>query len=121
MTLIIFVVIGLLSGVLAGFFGVGGGILIVPGLMYLAGFSQKLAIGTSLAVLLPPIGIAAVIEYYHNGNVDFRAALIIAFMAIIGAWIGARIVHYIDAHTMKILFGSFLILMGSYMIYEARI
>lgn len=71
-----FIAIGLSSGVLAGIFGIGGGILIVPALMYVAGFSQKLAIGTSLAVLLPPIGIAAVLEYYRNGNVDFRAALI---------------------------------------------
>lgn len=115
-----FIAIGLSSGVLAGIFGIGGGVLIVPALMYLAGFSQKLAIGTSLAVLLPPIGIVAVLEYYRNGNVDFRAALIIAFMAIIGGWIGARIVNHIDAHTLKIIFGAFLIIMGIYMIFEAK-
>lgn len=115
---VIFIVLGLSSGILAGLFGIGGGILIVPALMYLAGFSQKLAIGTSLAVLLPPIGIAAVLEYYHNGNVDFRAALIIATMAIIGGWIGARTVNHIDAHTLKIIFGVFLIIIGSYMIFE---
>ena len=113
-----FMVIGLSSGILAGLFGIGGGILIVPALMYLAGFSQKLAIGTSLAVLLPPIGIAAVLEYYRNGNVDFRAALVIATMAIIGGWIGARTVNHIDAYTLKIIFGGFLIIIGSYMIFE---
>jgi hypothetical protein len=113
-----FMVIGLSSGILAGLFGVGGGIFIVPALMYLAGFSQKLAVGTSLAVLLPPIGIAAVLEYYRNGNVDFRAAFIIAAMAIIGGWIGARTVNHIDTHTLKIIFGVFLIIIGSYMIFE---
>lgn len=116
----IFIAIGLSSGILAGILGIGGGILIVPALMYVAGFSQKLSIGTSLAVLLPPIGIAAVIEYYRNGNVDFKAALIIASTAIIGAWIGARSAHYIDAHTLKIIFGVFLIFLGIYMIFEAK-
>jgi len=117
---IIYIAIGISSGILAGILGIGGGILIVPALMYVAGFSQKLAIGTSLAVLLPPIGIAAVIEYYRNGYVDFKAALIIASTAIIGAWIGARSAHYIDAHTLKIIFGVFLIFLGIYMIFEAK-
>ncbi|MDD2267787.1 sulfite exporter TauE/SafE family protein [Sulfuricurvum sp.] len=116
----IFVAIGLSSGILAGIFGIGGGVLIVPALMYIAGFSQKLAIGTSLAVLLPPIGLAAVLEYYRNGNVDFKAALVIASMALIGGWIGARIDNQIDAHTLKIMFGVFLIFMGGYMIFEAK-
>lgn len=117
---IIYIAIGISSGVLAGILGIGGGILIVPALMYIAGFSQKLAIGTSLAVLLPPIGIAAVLEYYRSGNVDFKAALIIALTAIIGGWLGARSAHYIDAHTLKILFGVFLIFLGMYMIFEAK-
>ncbi|MDD5159853.1 MAG: sulfite exporter TauE/SafE family protein [Sulfuricurvum sp.] len=116
----IFIAIGLSSGILAGILGIGGGIIIVPALMYLVGFSQKLAIGTSLAVLLPPIGIAAVLEYYRSGNVDFKAAFIIALMALIGGWIGARSAHYIDTHTLKILFGAFLVFLGIYMIFEAK-
>jgi uncharacterized protein len=114
----IFIAIGLSSGVLAGIFGIGGGVLIVPALMYIAGFSQKMAIGTSLAVLLPPIGLAAVLEYYRNGNVDFKAALIIASMALIGGWIGAKIDNHMDAYTLQILFGVFLIFLGCYMIFE---
>jgi uncharacterized membrane protein YfcA len=120
MSWVTFIAIGLSSGILAGILGIGGGILIVPALMYIAGFSQKLAIGTSLAVLLPPIGIAAVLEYYRNGDVDFRAAFIIAGMALIGGWIGARTVNHIDAHTLKVMFGAFLIILGCYMIFEAR-
>jgi hypothetical protein len=120
MSWVIFMIIGLLSGVLAGIFGIGGGVLIVPALIYFAGFSQKMAIGTSLAVLLPPIGIAAVLEYYRNGNVDFRAALIIASMAIIGGWIGAHSVTHIDSHMLKIMFGVFLIIIGIYMIVQTK-
>jgi len=69
---LLFVLIGTLGGVASGLFGVGGGIVIVPALIYWAGFSQHMATGTSLAVLLPPIGLAAVFEYYRHGNVDVR-------------------------------------------------
>jgi hypothetical protein len=69
-----FVIIGVLGGTTEGFFGVGGGIVIIPALIYWVGFSQHMATGTSLAVLLPPIGLAAAYEYYRHGNVDVRAA-----------------------------------------------
>ena len=75
---VLFLVIGLVGGIASGLFGVGGGIVIVPALIYWAGFTQHMATGTSLAVLLPPIGLAATIEYYRHDNVDFGAALIIA-------------------------------------------
>ena len=69
------ILIGLSAGLLSGLFGIGGGVLIVPALMYGLGFSQKMATGTSLAILLPPVGIAAVLEYYRHGAVDIKAAL----------------------------------------------
>src|SRR3954463_3230110 len=84
-----FVIIGLAGGLFAGFFGVGGGIVIVPALIYLTGFSQHKATGTSLAVLLPPIGLAAVVEYYRHGNVDVPAAVILAATMFAGAGVGA--------------------------------
>ncbi|HEU4724800.1 MAG TPA: sulfite exporter TauE/SafE family protein, partial [Candidatus Eisenbacteria bacterium] len=68
------VVIGLLAGLLSGMFGIGGGVVIVPALVYVAGFRQHMATGTSLAVLLPPIGIAAAYEYHRYGHVNVRAA-----------------------------------------------
>ena len=83
---LVLVVIGLLGGFASGLFGVGGGIVIVPALIYWAGFTQHKATGTSLAVLLPPIGLLAALEYYRNGNVDVRAAIILATMMMIGAW-----------------------------------
>ena len=88
-----FVFIGLMAGVLSGLFGIGGGILIVPALIYGMGFSQKTATGTSLAILLPPVGIAAVMQYYREDHVDFRAALLIAAAMLAGSWFGAKFVN----------------------------
>lgn len=82
-------IIGLLAGVLSGLFGIGGGVVIVPALIYVAGFRQHMATGTSLAILLPPIGIAAAYEYYRHGNVNVRAAAIIAVAVLVGGWLGA--------------------------------
>ncbi len=111
--------IGLSAGVLSGLFGIGGGILIVPALMYGLGFSQKLATGTSLAILLPPVGIAAVMEYYRQGAVGMKAAMIIAVMVVVGSWFGSKFSVGIDPVMMKLLFGIFLILLGGYIIYDA--
>lgn len=119
MVLIGLLMIGLSAGLLSGVFGIGGGILIVPALMYLLGFSQNLATGTSLAILLPPVGIAAVWEYYKHGNVDLRAALIIALMVLVGSWLGARIATQLDAKILKTLFGVFLVILGGYVIFDA--
>ncbi len=111
--------IGLSAGILSGLFGIGGGVLIVPALMYGLGFSQKLATGTSLAILLPPVGIAAVMEYYRHGAVNIKAAMVIAIMVVLGSWLGSKFSVGMDPATMKLLFGVFLILLGGYMIYDA--
>jgi len=116
---VIFVLIGVLGGIAAGLFGVGGGIVLVPALIYWAGFSQHLATGTSLAVLLPPIGLAATIEYYRHGNVDIRAALILAAGMFAGAWIGAYFANHIKGPHLRLLFGVFICGLGLYLIYGA--
>ena len=114
-----FIVIGLIGGVASGFFGIGGGIVIVPALIYWAGFSQHRATGTSLAVLLPPIGIAAVIEYYRNGNVDFRAALIIAAAMIVGGGVGAVVANRVEGPWLRLTFGVFVVILGGYLVFGA--
>ena len=81
---VLMLLIGLFSGIASGIFGIGGGIIIVPALIYLAKFSQHAAIGTSLAILLPPIGLFAVLDYYRHGNVDLKAALIVAVTFMVG-------------------------------------
>lgn len=116
---LIFVFIGLIGGVTAGIFGIGGGVIIVPALVYWAGFSQHLAIGTTLAVLLPPIGLATAYEYYRHGNVDIRAAVILAATMFFGAWLGAYFANRLDANYLHLIFGLFVCGLGVYLVYEA--
>ena len=114
-----FVMIGVLGGIAAGLFGVGGGIVIVPALIYWAGFSQHLATGTSLAVLLPPIGLAAALEYYRHGNVDVWAAVILAPTMFVGSWIGAYFANRMAGPPLRLLFGLFVCGLGVYLVYGA--
>ncbi len=114
MTPIILILIGLGAGVAAGIFGIGGGIVIVPALTYFLGFSQHRAIGTSLVILLPPVGLAAVMEYYRNGNVDVPAAIIVATTLFLGAWFGAGLAHKVSGPMLRIAFGIFVVLVGGY-------
>ncbi len=105
--------IGLFAGVLSGVFGIGGGVIIVPALIYLAGFTQHLAIGTSLAVLLPPVGVAAVVEYYRHGAVDIRAAAILALTVAIGGGIGAAFANRLPGAYLRLAFGLFVMILGA--------
>src|SRR5262245_37798714 len=114
-----FALIGVLAGVAAGLFGVGGGIVLVPALIYWAGFSQHRATGTSLAVLLPPIGLAATLEYYRHGNVDMRAAVIIAAAMFTGAYGGAYLANRLEGPLLRLLFGVFMSSIGVYLVYGA--
>src|SRR4051812_22242777 len=113
------VVIGIVSGVAAGFFGIGGGVLVVPLLIYWVGFSQHRATGTSLAVLLPPVGLAAVIEYYRNDNVDIRAAIVIAIAMLIGGGAGAIFANRVSGPYLRLAFGVFVVILGTYLIFGA--
>ncbi|HTX73132.1 MAG TPA: sulfite exporter TauE/SafE family protein, partial [Rectinemataceae bacterium] len=110
---------GLIAGILSGFFGIGGGVIIVPALIYLLGFSQHKATGTSLAVLLPPIGLGAVLEYYRNDSVDLHAAIVIAIASLVGAWLGAVAANKLPGPVLRLLFGIFIVLMGLYLIWGA--
>ncbi len=114
-----YIIIGLAAGIAAGFFGIGGGILVVPGLIYWAGFNQHRATGTSLAVLLPPIGIAAAIEYYRNGNVDVRAAIFIAIAMMLGGGVGAYLANRLPGPWLRLGFGVFVVFLGIYLVYGA--
>jgi hypothetical protein len=104
--------IGLTTGLISGAFGIGGGILIIPALVYILGYSLPLATGTSLAVLLPPIGLAAAFEYYRHGNVDIRAAAIIAVCLFAAAWVGAFAANRVNPAVLKVAFGVFVTIVG---------
>ena len=113
------VIIGVVAGISSGFFGIGGGIVIVPALIYWVGYNQHRAVGTSLAVLLPPVGLAATLEYYRKGNVDIRAAMIIAVSMLLGGYVGAFGANKLSGPHLRLLFGLFVLGLGVYLIYGA--
>ena len=117
-TIIVLVLIGITAGILSGFIGIGGGIVIVPGLIYLVGLTQIQAQGTSLALMLPPIGILAFMHYYKAGNVDLKVAGIVASTFIVGGYFGAKLAHKVDENLVKIIFGVIMLLIAIKLIYN---
>ena len=115
----VFVAIGCCAGLISGLVGIGGGIVMIPALMFIAGFPQLTATGTSLAVLVMPIGLAAVIQYYRGGNVDVRAAVIIAVTFFFCAWGGAYFARKINPVALRMGFGVLTVLIGVYIMYTA--
>lgn len=115
-TILILLCIGLMAGILSGMVGIGGGVVIVPAMMYFMHVSQHQAQGTSLAVLLLPVGILAVYNYYSKGFVDVRSALIIATTFVIGGFIGSKIAIAIDQNLLKRVFGVFMLLLSLKMV-----
>jgi uncharacterized protein len=114
----LFILIGIVAGVLSGMFGIGGGVIIVPALVFLCGFSQLKAQGTSLAILLPPVGILAFIEYYKKGQTNLQAGIIIAIFLIIGSIFGAKLSQILPVSILKKGFGVFMILVSLKMIFS---
>lgn len=117
-TIVYLILIGVTAGIISGFIGIGGGIVIVPALIYLVGLSQLQAQGTSLALMLPPIGILAFMQYYKEGNVDLKVAGIIAATFIVGGFFGAKFAHKVNENLVKIIFGVLMILMAGKLIYS---
>jgi uncharacterized protein len=115
--IILFIVIGCIAGILSGLFGIGGGVIIVPALIYLCGFSQLKAQGTSLAILLPPVGILAFIDYYKKGNVNVQAGILICIFLVIGSVLGAKMSHVIPVDTIRKLFGVLMMLISIKLIF----
>lgn len=111
--------IGLATGVVSGLFGIGGGLLLIPALIYLVGYTQHEATGTSLAVLLLPVGLGAVLEYYRHGFVDLKVALIIALAVLVGGWFGAVLANHIAGPYLRLAFACFVVCVGFYLLYGA--
>jgi uncharacterized membrane protein YfcA len=101
-------VVGAFAGLLAGMFGVGGGILIVPGLVLAAGMNQRLAHGTSLAAVVP-ISMASLVSYAAHDNVDWNVAVWLAIGAVAGAVLGTRLLHSLPQRTLTMLFAAVLV------------
>ena len=103
-SIVLLMTVGLAAGILSGLVGVGGGIIIVPALIFFLGFTQLQAQGTSLGLLLLPVGIFAVINYYKAGNIDFKVVGIMSIAFIAGGWIGSKLAHNLNQETVKRIF-----------------
>lgn len=111
-----FVLLGFLAGTLSGLIGVGGGVIIVPALVFLFSFSQHKAEGTTLALLIPPIGALAVLPYYQQGHVDLRAAGLICVGFVFGGWAGGHLAISVSNFWLQRIFATALLLIGARML-----
>jgi len=103
-TILILIVIGLAAGTLSGLVGVGGGIIIVPALVFFLGFSQQAAQGTSLGLLLLPAGILAVLNYYKQGFIDLKVVGIMCAAFVLGGWLGSKLALSLSQEVVKKIF-----------------
>jgi len=108
---------GLAAGILSGIFGIGGGIILIPILVYVYGLTQQQAQGTSLAAMVPPITLLAAIRYYYSGNVKIGMAIFIAIGFILGGFIGADIVQYVPDPLLRKVFGLILFFVSLRMLF----
>jgi uncharacterized protein len=115
--IIILLLIGLIAGILSGVVGIGGGIIIVPALVYFVGFSQRTAQGTSLAILLLPIGLLGVVQFYKAGYVDIKVTAVIAAAFFIGSYFGSRIALTVSQDVLKKCFAVLLIFVAIKIIF----
>ncbi len=108
------------AGVISGLLGIGGAVIIIPALVYFFGYSQLTAQGTSLAMLLPPIGLLAAWRYWHAGNVDVKAAVVLAASFFIFSLLGAQFAVQIPQAIMKRIFAISLVAIGIFMFFEGE-
>lgn len=115
--IVLYILLGLLAGIFSGLIGIGGGIIIVPSLVILFGLTQHQAQGTTLAMMIPPIGILAAWTYYKQGNVDIKIAALIAAGFFFGSLLGAKISIGLSDAVLQKVFGTALLLISLKMIF----
>lgn len=115
--LLLLIIVGLLAGFLSGLVGVGGGIIIVPALVLLLGFSQKLAQGTSLGILLLPVGILAVMQYYKQGYLNLQYVAIVSIAFVVGGYLGSKLALSLSDEKMKRVFAVVLMVIAVKMMF----
>jgi uncharacterized membrane protein YfcA len=116
-TILLIVLIGLAAGILSGLVGVGGGIIIVPALIFLLGFGMHQAMGTSLGILLLPAGILGVLNYYRKGYVDVKVVVILFIGFLIGNYVGSKISLGLSETVLKKIFAMVLVLIAGKMLF----
>ncbi len=120
MSWIVLILLGLVAGAISGLVGIGGGIIIVPALVMLFGYSQKLAQGTTLALLVPPVGILAAYTYYKHGYVNLYAAGFIVIGFVVGSLVGARYITNLSNPTVVRIFAIVLLVLALKMLISAK-
>lgn len=109
--------VGLAAGFFSGLVGIGGGVIVVPLLVFFFGYSQHLAQGTTLFMFLMPVGILGVINYHRAGHVDWKVACIMAITFVVGSYFGSKVAIKMDQTTIKKIFGVIIILLGAKMVF----
>ena len=110
--IVLYLLIGLTAGIVSGFTGIGGGVIIVPALIFLLGMTQHQAQGTTLALLVPPVGLLAAYVYYRAGNVNLKIAAFICAGFFLGGYIGAKIASTIPDLLLRRIFGILLLIIS---------
>lgn len=116
-TIMLLAIVGLAAGFLSGMIGIGGGIIVVPALVFLLGFTQQQAQGTSLGLLLLPVGILAVMNYYKAGYIDVKVVGIMCVTFILGGWLGSKIAISLPQDIIKKIFAVVLIIVALKMLF----
>ncbi|MCX6180570.1 MAG: sulfite exporter TauE/SafE family protein [Bacteroidetes bacterium] len=116
-TILILLIIGLVAGLFSGMIGIGGGIIIVPCLVYFLGLNQQMAQGTSLAMMLLPVGILGVMNYYNKGAIDIKYALLLALPFAVGAFFGSKFILNIEEGTVKKIFAGVMMVVAVKMMF----
>ncbi len=119
--LIIVAVIGIVAGVLSGVLGLGGAIVIIPALVMILGFTQQMAQGTTLLMMVMPVGALAAWQYYKAGNVDVRTALILGVTFFVGGYVGAKVANQIPQEALKKIFAVLLIAIALKMLFFEKV
>jgi uncharacterized membrane protein YfcA len=114
---LLLVALGIAVGIYSGIMGLGGGTLMIPAMVLLLGFTQKQALGTSLAVMLPPVTFPAVLEYWRSGHVKIGTAALIALGVVPGMFLGAYLANKLSNDVLKLIFGFVLIYVAGYTIF----
>ncbi|OJW82036.1 MAG: permease [Bacteroidetes bacterium 46-16] len=117
-TILILIMIGLVAGILGGMIGLGGGIILIPAMVMFLAMDQRMAQGTTVAVMLPPIGLFAVINYYKAGYVNLKYALIIAAAFMIGGYLGSKVALSIPQVMMRKIFAGLLVIIAAKMFFQ---
>ena len=115
--ILVAILIGIAAGMLSGLVGVGGGLIIVPGLIYFLGFSQHSAQGTSLGLILLPVGIFGVLQYYKQGNVDVKVVWLLAIGFLVGSYFGSKVALNLSQETVRKIFASLMIVLAVKMLF----